>query len=243
MYKVGFIKDLLILPVFGFFSVCVTLPIHAESGILDSLTISGSIFSEPQHLGISEAHGHPGAALSLDLELGEHFYVGINGYRATDSRPPNRSENYTVYVGTHWGDEASTQYAVTLLHRSYPGDFAIKWDYSVLQFDVHFSQNLALSLTGAIDYYGLDEANSLGIVGNYIHDFSDNIFARVEGSSVRLDGRGLDSYEYITLGGGYRFDRLSFEVFYKTNNAEPNAAFKRPQLRDGFVATLTWLIY
>ena len=227
-----------------FFLNSVLQPLQADSKILDSLTITGSLFSEPQHLGLSEAHGRPGAALSLDLELSQHFYIGVNGYRATDSRPPNRSENYTIYGGTYWGNEESTQFDLTLSHRSYPGDSGgVSWDYTELQFDVHFSQHLALSLTGAIDYYSLDEANSLGIVGSYMHDFSENLFVSLEGGTVRLDGKSLESYEYITVGGGYRFDRLSFELLYKTNNAEPNSAFRRSQLRDGLVATLNWLIY
>lgn len=243
MCKVGTLKFVPSLVSVAYFLVCAHQPVQADSEILDSLTVTGSLFSEPLHLGLSEAHGRPGAALSLDLELSEHFYIGVNGYRATDSQSPNRSENYTIYGGVHWGNEESIQYDLTLLHRSYPGDFEITWDYSELQLDTHFSQNLALSLTGAIDYYGLDEANSLGIVGSYVHDFSENIFAKLEGGTVRLDGRNLESYEYITLGGGYRFDRLSFELLYKTNNADPNEAFGRPQLGDGLVATLNWLIY
>ncbi|MGI9228115.1 MAG: hypothetical protein ACR2PU_04910 [Gammaproteobacteria bacterium] len=215
----------------------------ANAEVLDSLTVHGSLFSEPLHLGLSESHGHPGVALSLDLELGNHFYIGANGYRATDSRPPNRSENYNLYIGTHWGKQDKTQFDIALIHRSYPGDFPINWDYTELQFDTHFTENFALSLTGSIDYYGLDEANSLGITGSYVHDFSDNLFAKIEGGTLRLDGKNLDSYEFAILGGGYRFDRLSFEILYRTNNAEENRAFKRPQIRDGFIANLNWLIY
>ena len=243
MFKVGASIKTPILATVGCFFICSFQSVQADSDILDSLTVTGSVFSEPIHLGLSEAHGRPGVALSLDLEVGEHFYIGVNGYRATDSPAPNRSENYTIYGGAHWGDEESTQFDLTLLHRSYPGDFDITWDYTELQFDVHFSQNLTLSLIGAIDYYGINEANSLGVIGSYVHDFSDNIFSRIEGGTVQIDGRSLESYEYITVGGGYRFDRLSIEALYKTNNAEPNAAFRRPQLDDGFVATINWLIY
>lgn len=224
-------------------ALAILFPVSASSDFFDSLTVTGSLFSEPIHLGLSEAHGRPGAALSLDYEISEHFYIGINGYRATDSPSPNRSENYNLYAGTHWGKDKATQFDLTLIHRSYPGDFAIKWDYTELRLDTHFSNNLALTLTGAIDYYGQDEANSLGIVGNYVHDFSNNIFAIVEGGTVRLDGKDLDSYEYVIVGGGYKFDRVSIEVFYKTNNADTNNAFDRPQLKDGVVATLNWLIF
>ena len=244
MYGVGCVKHCSYLKYFFLLFACSTTNVHAEFDLLDSLTITGSLFSEPMHLGLSEAHGRPGVALSLDLELNDHLFIGVNGYRATDSDPPNRSKNFNYYAGVHWGIDQGTQFELTLIHRTFPDDdAAITWDYTELRFDTHFSQNLALSLTGALDYYGLDEANSLGIVGNYVHNFSDKIFSRVELGSVSLDGRNLDSYQYITLGGGYRFDRVSIEAFYKTNNAEPNSAFKRPQLRDGFVVTLNWLIY
>lgn len=216
---------------------------QAQADLLDSLTVNGSLFSEPLHLGLSESHGHPGVALALDLELGQHFFVGATGYRATDSRSPNRSENYNLYLGTHWGKQDKTQFALALIHRSYPGDFSENWDYTELQLDTHFTDNFALSLTGSVDYYGVDETNSLGVTGSYVHDFTDNLFSRVEGGTVQLDGKNIDSYEYITVGGGYRFDRLSFEILYKANNADENIAFSRPQIRDGFVASLNWLIY
>lgn len=214
---------------------------HAE--LFDSLTISGSLFSEPVHLGLSEAHGRPGVALSADLELGNHFYIGANGYRATDSGSPNRSENYNLYLGAHWGAEDKTQFDLALIHRSYPGDFNKSWDFTELQIDTHFTDNLALSLIGSIDYYGVDETNSLGIVGNYVYDFTDNIYSRIEGGTVRLDGDDIDSYEYLVIGGGYRFDRLSFELSYRINNADENRAYNRTQIRNAVTANLNWLIY
>jgi hypothetical protein len=76
-----------------------------------------------------------------------------------------------------------------------------------------------------------------------VHDFTDNFFSRIEGGTVQLDGKNIDAYEYITVGGGYRFDRLSFEILYRINNADENRAFKRPQIRDRLVANLNWLIY
>lgn len=207
-----------------------------------SVTVSGSLSSEQINLGLSEASGRPGVALAIEWEASRNLFFGASGYRTTDTRPPDRPENLTAYAGVHWENADSLQYDLTLVYRVYPGDFAIDWDYPELRFDVGISPQFGLALSATNDFYGMD-TNNVTAIAEYLHDFSEKFYSRIEGGYSYFDSSTIDSYSFLVLSAGMRGNRWSIEAGYRANNAAAFRAFRNAQIENRFMLTANWLLY
>lgn len=212
-------------------------PLHAQG-----ISVNASLISEPQRHGLAEANGRPGIGINVDWELNDHVFLGVSGYITGDAPAPQRTQNLAPLIGIHVGDADSTQFDLILVHRIFPGDFAIDWDFTELQFDLGFTPNLGLSLTATDDYYGMGMRSLSGAL-EYVHNFSDRAYARVKAGHVDIDSNIIDSFSFGVANVGYRFDRFSVEAGFRANNAEPFAPFRDAQIRNRFMLTANWAVY
>lgn len=206
------------------------------------VTVNANLISEPQRHGLAEANGRPGVGINVDWELNDYLFLGASGYITGDAPAPQRTQSIAPLIGVHFGKANGTQFDVMLVHRAFPGDFAIDWDFSELQVDVGFTSNLGLSLTATDDYYGMG-MRSVSAALEYVHNFSDRSYARVKAGHVDIDSQVIDSFSFAVLNVGYRFDRFSVEAGYRANNAEPFAPFRDAQTRNRLMLTANWAVY
>lgn len=211
--------------------------VHAQA-----FTISGSLSSEQTNFGLSEANGRPGVSLSAEWEADGGLFIGGNGYQTTDAPTPNRTQNLTAYAGFHWSGSNSLQYDLTVIYRVYPGDFAIDWDYPELRFDVALSPQLGLALSVTDDFYGMG-TRSFAATSEYVHDFSQRWYSRIEGGYAYFDSSVIDSYGFVVLSTGLRGNRWSVEGGYRANNADPFRAFGERQIANRLMLSANWLFY
>lgn len=216
------------------------LPLSAALG--QGVSVNANLISEPQRHGLAEANGRPGIGINVDWELNDYLFVAANGYITGDGPAPQRTRNIAPLIGLHLGDANGTQFDLMFVHRIFPGDFVIDWDFSELQMDIGLTPSLGVSFTATDNYYGLDLTSISGAV-EYVHNFSDRLYARVKAGHVDVDSSVVESFSFGVANLGYRFDRLSVEAGYRANNADAFVAFRDPQTRNRFMLTVNWAVY
>lgn len=206
------------------------------------VSIDASLISEPQRHGLAEVNGRPGFGLNVDWEISANLFVGASGYITSNAPAPQRTKNIAPFVGVNFGAADGVQFSLMAIHRIFPGDFVIDWDFTDLQLDVGFSPSLGLTITATDDYYGMGMRSTSGAL-EYAHDFSNQLYGRVKAGYVDVDSPLIESFSFGVLGLGYRFGRFSVEGGYRINDAEPFRAFREPQTRNRLMLTVNWLAY
>lgn len=206
------------------------------------VSIDASVTSEPQRQGLAEANGRPAVTVNVDWELTNSFFVGASAYLASDAPAPQRPKNLAPMLGFHFGEPASVQFNLMVVHRIFPGDFAIDWDFTEVQLGVGFSPSFGLSLTATDDYYGIGPRSVSGAL-EYVRNFSDRLYGRVKAGYVDVDSPAIDSFAFGVVGMGYRFGRFSVEGGFRANDASPFRPFIEAQTRNRLTLTMNWLVY